>query len=80
MLLCRMEYMPCRDYITMTPDELQAFSQRLSELIVPWIAERTGYSGDMIRAVFDAQNEFWEAQVQKHGAIPMQMWFMSDDG
>ena len=65
--------------ISMTPEELQAFSERLSELIVPWIAERTGLSRAVITAVFDAQNEFWEAQVQKHGAIPMQMWFMADE-
>ena len=63
----------------MTPEELQAFSERLSELIVPWIAERTGLSRAVITAVFNAQNEFWEAQMQKRGAIPTQMWFMSND-
>lgn len=60
----------------MTPEQI---AEHLSNLIVPWIAERTGLSAETIMKVFDAQNAFWESQVEKIGGRSIHLWFVDSD-
>lgn len=36
--------------------------ERLSQVLVPYLCERTGLSHDVIARVLDAQEEFWDTQ------------------
>ncbi len=35
---------------------------RLTDLLIPYLCERTGFSGAQIQTVLDAQNAFWSSQ------------------
>ena len=36
--------------------------ERLSELLVPYLCERTGLSGEQVMSVLHANDQFWESQ------------------
>ena len=42
--------------------DLEREVERLSELLVPYLCERTGLSHDQVTAVIEAQDMFWENQ------------------
>lgn len=42
---------------------------RIGDLIVPYLCERTGLSREQIERVLDAQTDFWDVQLRKWGFV-----------
>ena len=46
----------------MNPEDVEREVERLTDLLVPYLCERTGLQSAQIMAVLKANDEFWESQ------------------
>jgi hypothetical protein len=54
--------------------------ERLTALLVPYLCERTGLSGEQIIRVLDAQEEFWDHQPHVIGRMTILGFGVDNDG